>query len=47
MTDDLHPRPALYEDKLVRVGGRRRVRRRRCRFVTSRGLADTPEVMST
>ena len=44
---DLHLRPALYDDELVRVGGQWRFRRRRCRFVTSGGLADSPEVTST
>jgi uncharacterized protein (TIGR02246 family) len=44
---DLHLRPALYDDELVRdpaAGGRWRFRRRRCQFVTSRGLSDSPEV---
>jgi uncharacterized protein (TIGR02246 family) len=44
---DLHLRPALYDDELVRDptdSGRWRFRRRRCRFVTSAGLADSPEV---
>jgi uncharacterized protein (TIGR02246 family) len=44
---DLRLRPALYDDELVRDatdGGRWRFRRRRCRFVTSAGLADSPEV---
>ncbi|OBI47786.1 nuclear transport factor 2 family protein [Mycobacterium sp. E787] len=41
---DLHLRPALYDDELVRVAGRWRFRRRRCQFVTSRGLAESPEV---
>jgi len=40
---DLHLRPALYDDELVRAGGRWRFRRRRCQFVTSRGLSDSPE----
>ena len=47
---DLHLRPALYDDELVRDttdGGRWRFRRRRCRFVTSAGLADSPEVTSS
>src|ERR1700739_1241896 len=44
---DLHLRPALYDDELVRVDGRWRFRRRRCRFVTSAGLADSPEVPSS
>jgi uncharacterized protein (TIGR02246 family) len=41
---DLQLRPALYDDTLVREGEHWRFRRRRCRFVTSRGLADSPEV---
>lgn len=43
---DLQLRPALYDDELVRDprdGGRWRFQRRRCRFVTSGGLADSPE----
>ena len=43
-TDSLQLRPALYDDELVREDGRWRFRRRRCRFVTSRGLSDSPEV---
>lgn len=44
---DLHLRPALYDDELVRDptdSGQWRFRRRHCQFVTSRGLSDTPEV---
>jgi SnoaL-like domain len=44
---DLHLRPALYDDELVRVDGRWLFRQRRCRFVTSAGLADSPEVPSS
>lgn len=44
---DLHLRPALYDDELVRTGGQWRFRQRRCQFVTSRGLSDTPEVTSS
>lgn len=44
---DLHLRPALYDDELVLVEGCWRFRRRRCRFVTNGGLADSPEVAST
>jgi len=47
---DLHLRPALYDDEFVRrvdEGGQWRFRRRRCQFVTSRGLSDTPEVTSS
>jgi SnoaL-like domain len=36
-------RPALYDDELVRIDGRWRFQRRRCRFITSAGLADSPE----
>jgi uncharacterized protein (TIGR02246 family) len=43
---DLHLRPALYDDELVRDGGQWRFRRRRCQFVTSRGLSDSPVVPS-
>ena len=42
----LQLRPALYDDVLVRDGGHWRFRRRRCRFITSAGLADSPEVPS-
>jgi hypothetical protein len=44
---DLHLRPALYDDELVRADGHWRFRRRRCQFVTSRGLSDSPEVPSS
>ena len=44
---DLHLRPALYDDELVRADGRWRFVRRRCQFVTSRGLSDSPEVPSS
>ncbi|OBI27193.1 hypothetical protein A5709_05950 [Mycobacterium sp. E1386] len=44
---DLHLRPALYDDELIRNEGRWRFRRRRCQFVTSRGLSDSPEVTSS
>lgn len=40
---DLRLRPALYDDELTRVDGQWRFRRRRCRFITSRGLAASPE----
>ncbi len=43
---DLHLRPALYDDELVRDdtdGGRWRFRRRRCQFITSHGLSDSPD----
>ncbi len=44
---DLHLRPALYDDELVLSDGHWRFRRRRCQFVTSRGLSDSPEVTSS
>jgi hypothetical protein len=40
----LQLRPALYDDELVRDGGHWRFRRRRCRFITTHGLSDSPEV---
>jgi uncharacterized protein (TIGR02246 family) len=40
---DLVLRPALYDDDLVRVDGRWRFARRRCRFVTGAGLSDSPQ----
>lgn len=43
---DLQLRPALYDDELTRTGGQWRFARRRCRFITSTGLADSPEVSS-
>ena len=43
---DLHLRPALYDDELIRDGGRWRFQRRRCQFITSHGLSDSPEVSS-
>jgi uncharacterized protein (TIGR02246 family) len=42
----LQLRPALYDDELVRVDRQWRFQRRRCRFSTSAGLADSPEVPS-
>ena len=42
-----HLRPALFDDELSRDGRRWRFRRRRCRFVTSGGLDDRPEVPSS
>jgi uncharacterized protein (TIGR02246 family) len=36
-------RPALYDDEFVKVDGRWRIRRRRCRFLTAAGLSDTPQ----
>jgi uncharacterized protein (TIGR02246 family) len=41
---DLHLRPALYDDELIRVDGHWLFQRRRCRFISSAGLADSPEV---
>lgn len=41
---DLQLRPALYDDELTRVTGQWRFTRRRCRFITSTGLAVSPEV---
>jgi ketosteroid isomerase-like protein len=43
---DLLLRPALYDDELVRDGGQWRFQRRRCQFITYRGLSDSPEVPS-
>ncbi|OBB91409.1 SgcJ/EcaC family oxidoreductase [Mycobacterium sp. 852002-40037_SCH5390672] len=43
---DLQLRPAIYDDELTRIAGRWRFTRRRCRFITSAGLADSPEVDS-
>jgi ketosteroid isomerase-like protein len=40
----LQLRPALYDDGLVRDGRQWRFQRRRCRFITSHGLSDSPEV---
>lgn len=40
---DLQLRPAIYDDELTRTAGRWRFARRRCRFVTSAGLANSPE----
>jgi hypothetical protein len=42
---DLHLRPAIYDDELIRCGENWRFQRRRCRFVSSHGLADSPEVV--
>jgi uncharacterized protein (TIGR02246 family) len=44
---DLHLRPALYDDQLLRRDGRWRFQRRRCQFVTSHGLSDSPEAPSS
>ena len=42
-TRDFVLRPALYDDELARIDGHWRFARRRCRFITSAGLADSPE----
>src|SRR5258708_11881528 len=44
---DLHLRPALYDDQLVRRHGHWRFQLRRCQFITSHGLSDSPEVPSS
>ncbi|GLE53923.1 nuclear transport factor 2 family protein [Mycobacterium montefiorense] len=44
---DLHLRPALYDDELVRRDRQWRFQRRRCQFITSHGLSDSPEVPSS
>jgi ketosteroid isomerase-like protein len=41
---DLQLRPAIYDDELTRIDGQWFFALRRCRFVTSAGLADSPEV---
>jgi uncharacterized protein (TIGR02246 family) len=43
----MHLRPALFDDELSRDGRQWRFRRRRCRFITSSGLDDRPEVPSS
>jgi SnoaL-like domain len=44
---DLRLRPTLYDDQLVRIadvqGGQWLFQRRRCQFITSHGLSDSPE----
>ncbi|MGO9381705.1 MAG: nuclear transport factor 2 family protein [Mycobacterium sp.] len=40
---DLRLRPALYDDQLVRDGAQWLFQRRRCQFITSHGLSDSPE----
>ncbi len=40
---DLHQRLALYDDEVVTEGEQWRFQRRRCQFVTSGGLSDSPE----
>jgi uncharacterized protein (TIGR02246 family) len=44
---DLHLRPALYDDRMVRRDGQWLFQQRRCQFVTSHGLSDSPEVTSS
>jgi hypothetical protein len=39
-------RPALYDDDLARSQGRWRFRRRRCQFLTTKGLSDRPQEQS-
>ncbi|MGA7053725.1 MAG: nuclear transport factor 2 family protein [Mycobacterium sp.] len=39
-------RPALYDDDLVRSQGCWRFRRRRCQFLTTSGLSDSPKEQS-
>ena len=39
--------PALFDDELSRDATRWRFRRRRCRFITSAGLGDRPEIPSS
>ena len=36
-------RPALYDDDLVKVDGQWRFRSRRCQFLTTAGLSDSPQ----
>lgn len=43
---DLQLRPALYDDELIRQGPQWFFRRRRCQFITSHGLSDSPEEAS-
>jgi hypothetical protein len=43
---DLQLRPALYDDELTRQGPQWFFRRRRCQFITSHGLSDSPEEAS-
>jgi uncharacterized protein (TIGR02246 family) len=43
----MHLRPALFDDELSRDGKQWRFRRRRCRFTTTGGLGDRPEVPSS
>jgi uncharacterized protein (TIGR02246 family) len=42
--DNQQLRPALYDDELIRVDGDWLFSRRQCRFVTARGLSDSPQV---
>ncbi|WAC91344.1 nuclear transport factor 2 family protein [Mycobacterium sp. Aquia_213] len=44
---DLHLRPALYDDQLVRRDRQWRFQQRRCQFITGHGLSDSPEVPSS
>ncbi|MGA7052426.1 MAG: nuclear transport factor 2 family protein [Mycobacterium sp.] len=36
-------KPTLYDDDLVKSGGRWQFRRRRCQFLTANGLSDIPQ----
>lgn len=43
---DQDRRSAIYDDEAICQGGRWMFRRRRCRFITSAGLRNKPEVAS-
>jgi uncharacterized protein (TIGR02246 family) len=36
-------RPAIYDDKVIRINGHWRLTRRQCRFVTTTGLSPEPK----
>jgi uncharacterized protein (TIGR02246 family) len=36
-------RPAIYDDKVIRINGKWRFMRRQCRFVTTTGLSPEPK----
>jgi ketosteroid isomerase-like protein len=40
-------RPALYDDELINIKGQWRFRSRRCQFITTSGLSDTPQQVQT
>jgi uncharacterized protein (TIGR02246 family) len=44
---DFNQRLALYDDELTRPNGRWLFGRRRCQFVTSTGLSDSPEEVAS